>query len=243
MKRLIKLSAVAAGWLLGSMAAQAVTVTSADLQSFADGSTSNVTVNGVHFNAVGGKLDAKSVAGYLGIGVTGKAADKTAGEINIGESIRASWGAPETLSSFSVAFLYNGPEFGDVNEVAKVALTGANGIYGKLTAVSDTQAKWQLFSASNVALGAASFVNAVSPADASGAGVWTVVNPFANYVGTGVKFSALKGACGVGDCTDQSDYAFFSLTTAAVPEPGSFSMLVVGLLAVSGLVLYRRPRD
>ncbi len=238
MKRLIKLSAVAAGWLLGSVAAQAVTVTSTDLLPFANGTTSNVTVNGVHFNAVGGQFDSKLVAGYLGIGVNGK----TDGEIDIGESIKASWGGPQTLSSFSVALLFNGPEFGDVNEVAKVSLTGAHGVYGKLTAVSDTQATWQLFSASNVALGAASFINAVSPADATGAGVWTVINPFANYVGTGVKFSALPGVCGVGSCTDQSDYAFFSLTTA-IPEPGSYSMLAAGLVAVGGLMARRRSRQ
>lgn len=240
MKRLIEMTALAAGLVLTSVAAQAVTVTAADLQPFAHGTKSNVIVNGVHFNAVGGKLDAKAVDGYLGIGVSG---GPNAGEIDLGESIKASWGAPQMLTSFSVAFLYNGPEFGDVNEVAKLSLTGAQGLYGTLTAVTDTQAKWQLFSASNVAIGAATFVSAVSPADATGAGVWTVNNPFASHVGTGVKFSAVPGLCGVGRCFNQSDYAFASLSVAAVPEPGSYAMLAAGLVTVGGLMLRRRQRN
>jgi hypothetical protein len=239
-KHHVELTVIAAGLALSSAAAQAVTVTAADLQSFATGAQSSAVVSGVHFQAVGGKLDAKTVAGFLGIGVSGH----TKGEIDLGESIKASWGTPQLLTSFSVSFLYNGPEFGDVNEVAKVSLTGAHGIYGTLTAISDTQAKWQLFSASNVALGSASFISAISPAEAGGAGVWTVNNPFGSYLGTGVKFSALPGACRVGACYDQSDYAFSSLTTAApIPEPSSYIMLAAGLVAVGGLMLGRRRRN
>lgn len=231
-----KILGVLAGALFASVAAHAVTVTSADLQPYAHGTTSSVLVNGVSFQALGGKLDSKLVAGYLGIGVSGH----TAGEIDIGEAIKASWGSAQKVSSFSVAFLFNGPEFGDVNEVAKVNLTGsANGVYGKLTAVSDTQAKWQLFNSSNVALGSASFVNAVSSATAGAAGVWTVTDPFTNYAGTGMKFSALEGVCGSKKCFDQSDFAFYSLTTT-IPEPGSYAMLGTGLFSVGFLMQRRR---
>lgn len=234
------MTALAAGLALASTAAQAVTVTAADLQPFVDGYTSSITANGVQFDAVGGNFSTKTVAGYLGIGVDGS---PTLGEIDLNESVSASWAGSQALTSFSVAFLYNGPEFADVQETAKISLAGTQGIYGLLTAVSDTQATWQLFNASNVALGAASFISAVSVADETGAGVWTVVNPFANYVGTGVKFSAVQGACGVGDCFNPSDYALYSLTTAAIPEPGSYSMLAAGLAAVGGLMLRRRQRD
>ncbi len=223
------------GLMLASVAAQAVTVTSADLLPYADHTTSSVLVNGVSFQALGGKFDSKTVAGFTGIGVD----YGVDGEINRGEAIKASWGSDQQVSSFAVAFLFNGPEFGDVNEVAKIKLTGAN-VYGKLTAISDTQATWQLFSNSNVALGAASLINAVSPATDVGAGVWTVSDPFAGYVGSGLKFSSLPGICGAGNsCFDQSDFAFYSLTTA-IPEPGSYAMLSTGLFAVGFLMQRRR---
>jgi hypothetical protein len=229
--------ALAAG-LLASVAAHAVTVTSTDLKPYANGTKSTVTVNGVTFQSQGGKIDSKKMAGYLGIGVHGD----TNGEIDLGESLKASWSTLQTVSSFSVAFLFNGPEFGDKNETAKVSLLGStSGIYGKLTAVSDTQAKWQLFNSSDVALGSASFISAISPATAKGAGVWTVTDPFASYAGSGVKFSALQGLYDSGKkCFEPSDFAFFGLSTAAIPEPGSYSMLSTGLFAVGFLMQRRR---
>lgn len=232
--------AIAAGLTLTSMAAQAVTVTAADLLPYANGTTPTTIVNGVIFQALGGNFDSRTVAGYTSIGVD----YGVPGEINRGEAIVAGWGLSQQVASFSVALLFNGPEFGDVNEVARVQLAGTD-VYGKLTAVADTQATWQLFNASSdESLGAASFVSAVSPATQDGAGVWTVNNPFANYVGTGLSFSTLPGVCGAGNsCWDQSDYAFSALSTAAVPEPSSYAMFGVGLVAVAGLMLRRRSQS
>lgn len=231
--------AVASGLMLASTAAQAVTITSADLLPNANNTTNSILIDGVTFKSYGGLFDNKTVAGYLGIGV----GSGTAGEINLGEAVRALWTGQQEVTSITLSALFNGPEWGDVNEVAKVKLLGS-GIYGTLTATGDTQATWQLYSSSNVALGAAVLIDAVSPATQDGAGVWTINDPFAGYVGKGLKFTALPGVCGFGNsCYDQSDYSLFSLSISpAVPEPSSYALFGAGLAAMGGLLVARRNR-
>lgn len=217
-----------------SGAAHAVTVNGSQ---FTNGLSSQ-TISGVSFSAIGGKFEKKAAGPVMGVGIT----SDTSGEIDIdGEAIRASFATlgAQHVSSFTLGLLYNGPEYSDVLEVAKVTVNGNQNYYLKATATEDV-AQWFK---GNTLLGNVNYTYGTQ------AGVGAVVkvnNPFGNLAVTSVKFSAVAGVdldtCGPrgrSDCTNQSDYNLVQLATAPIPEPGTYAMLLAGLLTV-GFVVRRR---
>ena len=143
------------------------------------------------------------------------------------------------ISNLQIGVLYNGPEFGDVRETAKVSFYDVSdqflGFY-TLTAgdpnVNQTDAAWS---------GLSGVVTNLSPmVSPNGAGQWRVDNPFGTTVVGKLKFEALSGACGKGSCNNQSDYLVTHI--AAVPEPETYALMLGGLAAI-GFVAFRRRRD
>lgn len=172
-----------------------------------------------------------SKEGIKGIGVRD--------ELSIGESLTFDWTGGYVISNLQVGVLYNGPEFGDVRETAKISFYSASdtllGFY-TLTAgdphVSQDQAAWS---------GPSGTVTNLSPmVSPNGAGLWRVDNPFGTTVVGKLKFEALSGACGKGKCNNQSDYLVTHI--AAVPEPETYALMLGGLAAI-GFVAFRRRRD
>ncbi len=91
--------------------------------------TQNVTVNGVTFSSAPGDFVVKNLHGFSGLGVTG---GRPGDETDIGETVTMSFAA-QVVSDFSVAFLYNGPEFGDWREIAQVTAYNGAAILGIYT--------------------------------------------------------------------------------------------------------------
>ena len=123
--------------------------------------------------------------GFQGIGVTGK----TQGEIDIGETIVGSFSQAVNIKNFKVGLLFDGPEYGDVNEKAKISVKFKNDSIQDfyLTAVGETTALWS---------GSGGSVLNLSKAKNALGGAWEVSNPFGNALVKSITFGATLGACG-----------------------------------------------
>lgn len=179
--------------------------------------------SGANFLGVTDNGSAHTDQGITGRGVTG--------EISLRETLTMNLAGSYTIQSFQLGLLYDGPEFGDVNEKAQVSFFDGLTALGSftLTATGTTTALWS----------GAGTVSNLSPAAQPGAGHWKVDGlNIANV--TRIEFTALTGSCGVGQCNNQSDFIVTNVT--AVPEPGTYAMLLAGLGALGFVARRRSPR-
>jgi hypothetical protein len=192
-----------------------------------------------------GTFDQKAIAGFTAVGVAG---GRTDGELDINgqgvsEKITVDFtSAAQGIAAIEIAFLYDGPEFGDFNEVA--VITASNGLIGKLIATYSNAAGltafWDVIGDANPAVA----VGNISPAvDPNGAAVWRIVNPFGVASLTSLAFTAENGVCGIPTCTNQSDYSLYKIETALgtteIPEPSTYLMMLAGL-GMLGFMVKRR---
>ena len=202
-------------------ASQAATITA---QDFDDGTTGDF-----EFEA-DNDLKTRTLNGLKGLGID----QGTDGEIDIGVDNEVKFsrtdGASFGLASTSLAFLYDGPEFGDVQERAEITGKFAAGgqseviVENVYTNDDDTDFKLSVDGSIDNTLITGFKSNRGSPGRVDLGAI------FGNQSLDSITYSAINGPnCGDGNCNNNSDYSIASITTKAVPEPGTLSILGIGL--------------
>lgn len=123
----------------------------------------------------------------------------------------------------------------DVNEVARIVATGGDTEQvGYLTVTGPNTGTWQ------VGAGPVIDLVPISAGDDTGAGVWTILDPFIDFEVDSLAFYA-EQLSGVDpeDRGENSDYALHTIVTS-VPEPLTASLLGLGLVGLG--ILGRRQR-
>lgn len=159
----------------------------------------------------GDNFSKKTIAGFENVG----AVPGVRGEFGLSQTspqgMLVTYLTPQTVQSITLGFLYPTGVFGDTNnEVAQITFNGTTTY--TLEATGATTFVWT---------GGGTVVNA-SVATSSGAGEWTITNPFVGAVST-IAFSPFD--TGAGKNTANSDFGINAIVSA-VPEP--FSILLLG---------------
>ena len=171
-----------------------------------------------------GNLGFKTIDGWTGLGIEG---GPSGNEVDLGQFLQVSFLSPEVVNSLSLAFLYDGPEYGDPNEKALITINGTTTY--TLQATGEFSAIWS---------GPGSVQN-LSGANGVNGAVWKLTNPFGNNLVNSIKFESISVPGGVGNDTDYSLQSFGT----SVPTPDSGSTLgLLSLVLVSCGVLKRKIR-
>ena len=166
--------------LSGTASAQQTTrIEASDLETGCFGQAS-CEVEGVQLSVSSGTIAKKSLNGATGFGVSGGASGP---EIDIGETLTVDAGEARNVLEIQFLFLFNGPEFGDKAERAKVFADGTGYALLVERTADDALATWT----------GPGTVSKCGATTASGTGCFKVTNPFPAAVSQ-LAFTAVAGS-------------------------------------------------
>ena len=157
-----------------------------------DGGTLLLTSNG-------GDFTRKTLEDQTGLGISGR----TTGEIDVDESIDGTFSSAVTVDALRLVFLYNGPEFGDPSEIARVSINGGE-VVGRLTADGENTATWSL----------GGLVTSCGATALGDTGCFLIQNPFGGASVWTISFTAESAGAGL---MNDSDYSLGGIEVSSAP--------------------------
>ena len=164
--------------------------------------------------STGGPMARKAAStGAIGLGVGLTGSSGAAGEIDVNESIRVTLAAPRKVSTIEILFLYNGAEFSDKAEIARITADGVNYTLSMRATADDDTADWS---------GPGSVAKCGTTTE-SGTGCLLIINPFRDPVTSLTFTSATGGPPAGGAGTNDSDYSIGRIETASFVARSSWT--------------------
>jgi hypothetical protein len=159
--------------------------------------------------------------GEVGLGIGGGPAGA---EVDIGETLHIAFSTAREVTAIKILFLYNGPEFGDLAEVARITANGRAFTLAVRNDQDDAEATWN----------GAGTVEKCGPTTESGTGCFLITNPFSAPV-TDIEMTAMPGTKPFGgEGTGNSDFAL-----GFVDVQGGLAIDLRDCASVEGCVIAR----
>ncbi len=205
-RRIVMPAVIAAAGLWGISAAagaqEALSIDPAALDAKSCFGDATCELDGATVSATGGELARKVTSGESGFGVAGGASGP---EIDANQAIHVEFDQPRSIIAIKVLYLYNGPEFGDRAEKARVTADGTTYTLVVRNDADDAGADWN----------GAGEVTKCGATIAAGTGCFIVTGPFPADVQT-LNFTVGPGHPPfAGPGTNKSDYAIGFIDVAA----------------------------
>jgi hypothetical protein len=151
-------------------------------------------LDGAVVTTSGGVLAKKSDKGSTGFGVSG---GPSGDEIDLGQVLRVDYEEARSILAIKVLFLYNGPEFSDRAEKARVTVDGTAYTLAVRNTSDDATADWS----------GPGTVSKCGATTSAGTGCFVITDPFPGAVSR-LDFTAVAGGAPAGGAgSNESDYS------------------------------------
>lgn len=220
---------ISAGAIVAAGNATAMTIDASSWGDCLDNNACTIGSATLSSNPTDLLMSEKARFGETGLGLS----QGTGGEIDIDQHLDVTFGNArgELVQSISLLFMYNGPEYSDVAEVAQISGTDIHGVTNTYTLNMGSDAD-----NSSGVWGGEGTLSQCGATVSGDSGCFSINNPFGDNRLASLSFTALTGNTPFeGSGTDESDFAIGSISM--VPEPGTLGLLSLGLV---GLGLGRR---
>lgn len=189
--------------------------------------TSGTTFAGGSFSATNGTVVTKSYPQNGNVTILGVSTGVAGAEVDLNQSLTIKFDTPQWFDYLTIGLLFDGPEYGDKQEIA-AAFTSP--FEFRLQALTANTADWSL--AGTV------LQTVVNPGTSvvGGMGVWKIVNPFGSLLVSELKLYPITTP-GQGKQPSDSDFGLVAFKT---PDVASTFALAGLTLAGLGLIARRK---